>query len=407
MTAESLSSRSVESPSGTVPPPPQDDVMPPTHVSVSCVSSVGLAAVSGVPAPLLGVSDPLSGRQDQLRDRGDLGFTRHIVSADVHSIPRSISSFDPSLLFPFSDSGFSSLSSSAAPPLSSFSVASAPSLPSTSTVPISSLPSVVPSILSAPLPSAPPPSSFAVAPHPGFSSSVSYPSSSFLFFSSTSFPTAAFAAPFSCAPAPSRSSLPFSSSAPVSSFSEVRPVSSFSSASSPLDFVAYQANVLGLSAEYQALGRWYLSSGRKDFAAYLSAHFLHLYPEYRLDISSGSSRFLSAPPLVQVPAAPEPFPLVSSALPPSFSVPSASFSLASSFSGAALPFFRCPVAPAPFAQLPPQAPAFSYPLGFRPQLSSSPSPLLSSSGFPAVSSHSAAVAAELGFPELSDFQGVS
>ena len=215
-----------------VPPPPQDDVMPHTHVSVSRISSVGLAGVSGVPAPLLGVSDPLSGRQDQLRD---LGFTRHIVSADVHSIPRSISSFDPSLLFPFSDSGFSSLSSSAPPPLSSFSatlsssfsVASAPSLPSTSTVSISSLPSVVPSILSAPLPSAPPPSSFAVAPRPGFSSSVSYPSSSFLFFSSTSFPTAAFAAPFSCAPAPSRSSLPFSSSAPVSSFSEVRPVSSF------------------------------------------------------------------------------------------------------------------------------------------------------------------------------------
>ena len=238
---------------------------PPTHVSVSHMSSVGLAGVSGVPSPSLGVSHHLSGCQDQLRDCSDLGFTRHIVSADVHNVPRSLSSFDPSsLLFPFSDSGFSSLSSSAPPPLSSFSaslfssfsVASTPSLASSSsTVPIFSLPSVVLSVLSAPLPSAPPlppSSSFSVAPPPGFFSSVSYPSSSFLVSSSPSFPPATFATPLSSAPPPSWGSLPFSSSVSVSSSSDVRPVSSSSASSPSLDFAAYQANVVGLSTEYQA-----------------------------------------------------------------------------------------------------------------------------------------------------------
>ena len=174
-TAESLKSRSVESPSGVVPLPPQEDVMPPTHVSVLRVSSLGLVGVSGVPSPSLGVSVP---SMDQLHDRGDIGFTRHIVSARS----ASASSFDPSsLLFPFSDSGFSSLS--APTPLASFSaslssplsVASASSSSiSSSTVPIFSLPSVVPSVLSTPLPLAPPlppPTSFSVAPPPGFASS--------------------------------------------------------------------------------------------------------------------------------------------------------------------------------------------------------------------------------------------
>ena len=134
--------------------------MPPIHVSVSNVVSVGLAGVSGSPSPSLGVSAPIIGRSDQLRDRSDVGFTQH-VSADIHSVPRSVSSFDPTtLLFPFSDSGFSSLSASA-PPLSSFSssvsssfsVVSAPSFAPPPTVPIYFLPSVVPSVLSAPRPS--------------------------------------------------------------------------------------------------------------------------------------------------------------------------------------------------------------------------------------------------------------
>ena len=180
----------------------------------------------------------------------------------------------------------------------------------------------------------------------------------------------------------------------VSAPSDVHPVSS-SNSSPSLDFAAYQANVLGLSAEYQALGRWYFASGGKHFPAYLSAHFPYLYS----DFSSGSSLFLSVlsstPPPVQVPAAPAPSHLVSSSLPPSFSGPSSSITSVSSLTSAAFPFFTRPVAPAPSAQLPPQAPSLSYPPGFHPLLSSSPY-LRSSSGFPAGSSLGAPVAAGLG-----------
>ena len=173
--AESLSSWSASSPSSVVPPSSQD-VVPPIHVSVSNVVSVDLAGVSGSPSPSLGVSAPVLGRSDQLRVRGDVGLTQHVVSADIHSVPRSVSSFDPTaLFFPFSDSGFFSLSA-LAPPLpsfsssvsSSFSVVSAPFLATPSTVPLFSLPSVVPSVLSAPLPLSP---SFPPGPPPGFSSS--------------------------------------------------------------------------------------------------------------------------------------------------------------------------------------------------------------------------------------------
>ena len=422
-TAESLSSRSIESPSGVVPLPPQDDVLPPTHVSVSCMSSVGLAGVSGVPSPSLGISDPFSGRLDQLRDRGDLGFTRHIVSADVHHVPRSLSlPLILPLLFPFSDSRFSSLSSSAPHPLSSFStslsssfsVSSSTSLASSSTVPIFSLPSIVPSVLSAPLPSAPPlppSSSFSVGPPPGFSSSGSYSSSS-LASSAPSFPPAPLSTPLSSAPATSWGALPFSSASSVPSPLDVRPVSSSSTSSPSLDFAAHQANVLGLLAEYQELGRWYFASGGKDFPAYLSAHFPHLYSDFRLYFSSGASCFLfalsSAPPLVQVPAAPAPSPLVSSSsLTLSFSVYSSSFSSVSSLTSAAFPFFTRPEAPAPSDPLPPQAPSLSYPPGFHPSLSSSPSHLHSSSMFPAGSSLGAPVAAGLAVAAHSESQGVS
>ena len=149
--AESLSRGRTSYPAGVVPPSCHGDVMPPPiHVSVSNVDSVGLAGVSGSQFPLLGVSTPVHGRSDQLRDRGDIGLTQHVISADVHSVPRSVSSFDPSsLLFPFSDSGFSSLSAPA-PPVSSFSssssssfsMTSAPSFAPPSTVPVFSLPSV-------------------------------------------------------------------------------------------------------------------------------------------------------------------------------------------------------------------------------------------------------------------------
>ena len=102
------------------------------------------------------------------------------------------------------------------------------------------------------------------------------------------------------------------------------PPPGFTSVASPLssfgDFAECQARVLGLSAEYQA-------SGGSDFPAYLSAHFPHLYSDFRLDFSSGSSRFLSA--------------LASSAsLPP----PSSSSSV-SAFSSAPPPFSAAPLTP--------------------------------------------------------------
>ena len=40
--------------------------------------------------------------------------------------------------------------------------------------------------------------------------------------------------------------------------------------------MSYQARVLGLSDEYQALGRWFVASGGSDFPAYLSSDFVSL-----------------------------------------------------------------------------------------------------------------------------------
>ena len=67
-------------------------------VCVSQVDSVGLAGVSGSHILPLGASTPVLGRGDQLRDRGDVGLTQHVVLADIHSVPRSVSSFNPSSL---------------------------------------------------------------------------------------------------------------------------------------------------------------------------------------------------------------------------------------------------------------------------------------------------------------------
>ena len=157
--SESLKRGRFASPSGVVPPVTEEDVMPPINVSMPCsVASWGVDRVPGSPYPSLGDFTPVSGTSDQLRSRGVSGFIQHVVSADVHDMPKSVASFDPtSLLFPFSDSGVSSLSSLT--PTSSLSslppVSSAP----LTTVPIFCLPSVVPSVLP-------------------FSSSVSTPSSS-------------------------------------------------------------------------------------------------------------------------------------------------------------------------------------------------------------------------------------
>ena len=97
---------------------------------------------------------------------------------------------------------------------------------------------------------------------------------------------------------PLRPSFPFSSSSSLSSGAPLAPPSSSalppSSSSSPGDFGSFQASVLGLSAEYQALGRWFVASGGDDFPSYLSAHFPHLTYDFRVDFSSGSSRFLAA-----------------------------------------------------------------------------------------------------------------
>ena len=234
-----------------------------------------------------------------------------------------------SLLFPFSDSGFASLSS-ASFHFSSLSL-SLPSPGPSSSWPSSSLSSAPP--LSSSLPPTPsfPPSSAAsssvppcpsssLLPPPGFPPRVSSTSSAPL--SSSSFPLHP--------PPPSVSfSLPTvssSSSGVPSSVSPVPPFSSASSASSFLDFAVYQASVLGVSGGYQALARWYLGSGGSDFLPYLSAFYPHLSADASRDFSSGSPIFLSAlrslasSPRLPSAAAPSPppefAPPVSSVAPP-------------------------------------------------------------------------------------------
>ena len=225
--------------------------------------------------------------------------------------PPASTSFDPSaLLFP-SASGFSSLpfswhpSSYSSAPSLPFPVSAppyifslAPSAPSAS-VPIFSLPSVVPSSSSAPPvpplsgPFFAPPSShpstlsffapsFPLAPapsSPGFSAPASVP----LFSSSYHASSAPSAWPVVSAPSHSAPGVPLGfpsvSSTPSASFR---------------DFAECQARVLGLSAEYQALGHWFVALGGSDFPAYLPAYCPHLYSDFRLNFSSGSSRFLAA-----------------------------------------------------------------------------------------------------------------
>ena len=370
------------------------------------VDSVGLAGVSGSQYPPLGVGTSVHGRGDQLRDRSDVGLAQHVVSADVRSVLRFVSSFVPeSLLFAFSDSVFSFFSSSA-PPASSFSsssslsVTSAPSFATPSTVPVYSLPSVVPSLLYTPLPSArplPSSSSFLSGPPPGFPPMVSYlPSSSPSPFTSSFCPVA------SSSSSSSWFSVPPSSA--VSASSVLPPVSS--SPSSPLlDFVSYQARVLGLSDEYQALGRWYFASRGADFPAYPSAHFPHLYSDFRLDFSSESSCFLStlasaSPPPESVPSSgPLPHSLPSSL--PRSSAPSSSpaYSLSSAFfPTSAFSFSVRPGASVPSsAPSAPLAPPLSHPPGFYPSVSSSPFPVRPSASLLQGASMGVPVSAGVGF----------
>ena len=260
---------------------------------------------------------------------------------------------------------------------------SAPSFAPPSTVPIFFLLSVVPSVLSAP--PLPPSSSFPPGPPPGFSSFVSsslHPSSAASFS-----PWASSASSVSS----SWPSLASSSLSSVPSSSVLPPVSSSSSAPS-LDFAAYQAQVLDLSAEYQAFGRWYFASGGKNFPAYLSSHFPHLYSDFRLDFSSGSSRFLSALASAPPPPVPVPGPL-SSSLPRS-SASSSAFSFASPFPSSAFPFSARPLSSVPSSAPPPP---LSQPPGFHPSLSSSPYPLRPSAAPPAGALLGVLVSARLGW----------
>ena len=173
-----------------------------------------------------------------------------------------------------------------------------------------------------------------------------------------------------------------SSSAPLSAAPSAPPAFSalFSSASSR-DFASYQARVLGLSDEYQALGRWFVASGGSDFPAYLS-HSPHLTADFRLYFSSGSSCFLAA--LASSHSLPPPSsssaPDASSrtsfpqALPPSTSVPfTSSFTSFVRPPALGLPPSLCPrVAPC----LLPPASSFCFPSGFAlafpPSVSSAP-----------------------------------
>ena len=166
---------------------------------------------------------------------------------------------------------------------------SSPSLPVTAvtTAPVVSLPSLppTPSFPSFWDPSSSPPPRSSVSslpPPPGFpsiASSSSAPLSS-SFLPTPPHPSVSLSLP-SLASTPSGVSV----SAPLVSSS----FSSASSSSSFLDFTAYQASVLGLSAEYQTLARWYFKSGGSDFLSYLSAFYPHLSADASRDFSSGSS----------------------------------------------------------------------------------------------------------------------
>ena len=271
-----------------------------------------------------------------------------VVDVAPSAIVTVASALSPgSFLFPFSDSGFASLSSASSsrslslpPPISCPPSSSASS--SSSAPFLSSLPSPSP---------LPPPPSFPslFAPTPPHSSRSSFSSSDSVPPPPPGFPPLP---PSTLAPFPSSSFLPGpspSSSYPsLPSFTSspsgvpVAPpiVSSSSSSSSSLDFAAYQASVLGLSREFQTLARWYFQSGGSNFRAYLSAFYPHLSPDASRDFSSGSSVFFyslrSIASSVPLPPTSLPFP----ALPPTVS-------------SATLAFPQPPAPPPPAPSFPP------------------------------------------------------
>ena len=337
-------------------------------VSVPFVDSSGLYNLGGPIISCVGLPINVSRGTGQLR----------VVTVSSATVASVTSVFSPgSLLFPFSDSVFASLSASSSsrpfalppPPLSSsvaLSSSSVSELSSSSSSFSSSLPfpplppppSFLPSLPPPPsfLPSLPPPPSFPSQLDP-LSSSSSFPSSSSVSASAALFPPPGFpplppgfaplppplSPPLSSSSLPSASAFPLlSSSLPprcVSFSAGVSPpalsASSSSSSFPPMDFASYQASVLGLSQDYQSLARWYSLSGGSDFRAYLSAFYPHLSADASRDFSSGSSVFFSA---LRAVASAIPLPPVSPAPPPLPSVAPASFSQA-----AALPPLPAPV----------------------------------------------------------------
>ena len=195
-------------------------------------------------------------------------------------------------------------------------------------------------------------------------------------------------------PSASLSSAPTSSSGVFSS-----PSSSFD------DFAVVQARVLGLSSEYQAVTRWFCASGGDNFPAYVSAHFPHLYSDFRIDFSSGSSRFLaalsSAPPTPPPPVPVSSSPSLSSFRPPAprLSAPPSLPSFSSSSGSAHPPSLRFPA--------PPVAPVSSLSLFPSHPVSSLPQPLSvpSSLSFPFAASRLSSGAP--GLPQVASFLGVS
>ena len=263
----------------------------------------------------------------------------------------------------------------------------APSLPP-STLPIFSLPSVVPSVLS--VSSAPPSSSysFPVVPSTPFPPSAPLPS-----FSSASSLAPPFSASSSFFPS-SDSNLPpsFQFSSSSSSGAPLAPPSSSAlppaSSSSLRDFASFQASVWGLSAEYQALGCWFVASGGTDFSSNISYHFLHLSADFRVDFSSGSSHFLATlasstsippPSSSSAPSTSARPPVVFPPLPPALALAPSTPSFA--------PFLRSPAltVPAlirPVVSAPSLVPAFS---ALRFPLASTPASAPGLGAFPGVS----------------------
>ena len=361
---------STESP-GVVLPTNQEDLPPPHTVSV-CVSYVARSGDSNVGGSLssgVGLTRSVS--------RG----TDHLRVINVVSVASALS--PGSLLFPFSDSGFASLSAaSSSCPLS----LPPPPLPSPLLLwlrplffllfllllllflllPLFLLPWLLLLSPLAPLSRLRPLFllllAFLLLP-PSVSSPL--PSSSFL--SASSNPSLAYSFPPVCA----------SSSAGQAASLVVSSSSYFSSSS--LDFASYQASVLGLSLDYQYLARWYFQSGGSDFRAYLSAFYPHLSSDASRDFASGSSVFFSALHSV---ASSVPLPPLSSAALP---LPSSS---------PAVPSFQ-PTAPLP------SAPPFSAPssVSLTPSLGSLSAPR--GWGVSALGSPSVVSSAPPGFPPLS------